>query len=81
MWNMQDASCIWHINRAKEADMKKPDTPTPTSMPASGHINLKITAEFLGQVDAWRRSQPDLPNRTEAIWRMVAIAYGVTDSK
>lgn len=34
-------------------------------------LQLVVTPEFLAAVDDWRRKQPDLPNRSEAIRRMV----------
>ena len=37
-------------------------------------MQLITTPEFLADVDGWRRRQPDIPNRSEAIRRMVAIA-------
>jgi hypothetical protein len=36
-------------------------------------FNLRIPAEFLKAVDNWRRHQPDLPGRSEAIRRLVEI--------
>jgi hypothetical protein len=35
---------------------------------------LRLTPEQWAEVDEWRRRQPDLPNRAEAIRRMIAIA-------
>jgi hypothetical protein len=37
-------------------------------------LQLVVTPDFLASVDDWRRQQPDLPNRSEAIRRMVEIA-------
>jgi len=34
-------------------------------------ITLPISPELLQQIDQWRRRQDDLPNRSEAIRRMV----------
>lgn len=39
-------------------------------------MQLIVTPAFLDAVDEWRRKQPDLPNRSEAIRRMVEIAAG-----
>jgi metal-responsive CopG/Arc/MetJ family transcriptional regulator len=34
-------------------------------------FNMKASPEFLARLDQWRRKQPDLPNRSEAIRRLV----------
>jgi len=33
-------------------------------------INVRVDEEFLERLDAWRRKQPDLPTRPEAIRRL-----------
>jgi hypothetical protein len=40
----------------------------------SERFNMKASPEFLARLDQWRRKQPDLPNRSEAIRRLVEIA-------
>jgi hypothetical protein len=40
----------------------------------SERFNMKASPEFLARLDEWRREQPDLPNRSEAIRRLVEIA-------
>jgi hypothetical protein len=44
-----------------------------SNMPKSQYpqINVRVDGDFLKRVDAWRRDQPDLPNRPEAIRRLV----------
>jgi hypothetical protein len=37
-------------------------------------LQLYATDEFIGALDNWRRDQPDLPNRSEAIRRLVEQA-------
>ena len=37
-------------------------------------FQMRASAEFLQKVDDWRRAQPDLPSRAEAIRRLVEIA-------
>lgn len=37
----------------------------------SERFNMKASPEFLARLDHWRRKQPDLPNRSEAIRRLV----------
>ena len=35
---------------------------------------LRLTAEQRDQIDEWRRKQPDIPGRTEAIRRLLELA-------
>jgi hypothetical protein len=42
-------------------------------MPANKPFQMRATDEFWREVDAWRRLQPDIPNRAEAIRRLVVI--------
>ena len=37
----------------------------------SERFEMRVDADFLGTVDEWRRRQPDLPTRAEAIRRIV----------
>lgn len=37
-------------------------------------FQMRVTEDFLRLVDEWRRKQPDLPSRAEAIRRLVAQA-------
>ncbi len=37
-------------------------------------FQMRVTEDFLRMIDDWRRKQPDLPSRTEAIRRLVAQA-------
>lgn len=49
--------------------MKKP---AKASKPRkSQSFTMRADEEFLRRVDDWRRKQPDLPSRAEAIRRMV----------
>lgn len=36
-------------------------------------VNIRADDEFIGAVDEWRRSQPDIPTRPEAIRRLARI--------
>jgi len=36
-------------------------------------MQMRVTDEFIAELDDWRRKQPDLPNRTEAIRRLVRL--------
>jgi metal-responsive CopG/Arc/MetJ family transcriptional regulator len=40
----------------------------------STQFHMKASPEFLARLDQWRRQQPDLPNRSEAIRRLVEAA-------
>ena len=44
-------------------------------------IALTTSTEQLARVDAWRRLQPDLPPRAEAIRRLVEQALAATQPK
>lgn len=37
-------------------------------------LNLRVDEVFLKRLDDWRRSQVDLPNRPEAVRRLVDLA-------
>jgi len=37
-------------------------------------FQMRASKEFLNRLDNWRREQPDLPSRAEAIRRLVEIA-------
>ena len=36
-------------------------------------LNMRVPPDFYKLVDEWRRQQPDLPNRSEAIRRLVDL--------
>jgi hypothetical protein len=40
----------------------------------TGHYLLRIDEDFWPPIDDWRRKQPDLPSRAEAIRRLIAQA-------
>jgi hypothetical protein len=42
-------------------------------MAANRPFQMRATDEFWRGVDDWRRLQPDMPNRAEAVRRLVAI--------
>ena len=37
-------------------------------------FQMRASADFLARIDDWRREQPDIPSRAEAIRRLVEIA-------
>lgn len=37
-------------------------------------LNVRVDEVFLKRLDKWRRSQDDLPNRPEAVRRLVDLA-------
>jgi hypothetical protein len=47
---------------------------TRSLMPNDKQFQMRVSAEFLAKLDAWRREQPDLPARAEAIRRLVDTA-------
>jgi hypothetical protein len=36
-------------------------------------MQMRVNDEFIRAIDEWRRKQPDLPARTEAIRRLVEL--------
>jgi hypothetical protein len=48
------------------------------STPASEPFTLRLPPDFWPLVDAWRRLQPDLPGRAEAVRRLVAAGINAT---
>jgi len=44
-------------------------------------INVRVDEEFLKRLDDWRRKQPDLPGRPEAIRRIVEKALAASEPK
>jgi hypothetical protein len=45
------------------------------------HLHLRVSAAFLRVVDAWRREQPDLPSRSEAVRRLVTECANTEEQK
>jgi hypothetical protein len=51
-------------------------TKKPIGRPRTGvgaQIGMRWHGPVLAEIDAWRRGQPDLPSRTEAIRRLVEL--------
>jgi hypothetical protein len=46
----------------------------PTDDPKGTTLQMRVSAAYLKSIDDWRRLQPDLPSRSEAIRRLTAIA-------
>jgi hypothetical protein len=46
----------------------------PTNDPKETTLQMRVSAGYLKSIDEWRRQQPDLPSRSEAIRRLTAIA-------
>lgn len=40
----------------------------------SERLQMRVSPEFLSRIDEWRRTQTDLPNRSEAIRRLVELS-------
>lgn len=53
---------------------KKAGRPTlePGGSLQKHNLMTTVSGEFLAKLDDWRRQQPDLPSRTEAIRRLTA---------
>ena len=49
--------------------------------PANIHIGLRLRGAAIAVIDAWRRQQPDLPTRQEAIRRLVELGLAKGKAK
>jgi hypothetical protein len=49
----------------------------PTKDPKQTTLQMRVSDSFLKMVDDWRRKQPDLPSRSEAIRRLVELGVKV----
>ena len=61
------------VANTKIRDMKK-KVGRPTGVVQTHQLQTRVSVEFLAKLDEWRRAQPDLPSRTEAIRRIVERA-------
>jgi hypothetical protein len=44
-------------------------------------INVRVDEEFIERLDEWRRNQPDLPTRPEALRRLAEQALATTPKR
>jgi Arc/MetJ-type ribon-helix-helix transcriptional regulator len=44
---------------------------------STARLEIRFPVEFLRAVDQWRRKQDDLPNRSEAVRRLVELGLKV----
>lgn len=45
------------------------------------NLMTTVSGEFLAMLDEWRRQQPDIPSRTEAVRRLTAAGLEVEAAK
>lgn len=43
-------------------------------------LEMRVSPDFLAKIDDWRRIQPDLPARAQAIRRLVEIGLEYSDT-
>ena len=43
-------------------------------------FQMRLSDDFIARLDAWRRRQPDLPTRTEAVRRLVERGMSVGET-
>ena len=48
--------------------------------PMSRRVHLVVSKAFVERIDAWRREQSDIPNRSAAIRRLVDAGLAMHDS-
>jgi hypothetical protein len=54
----------------------------PTNDPKTIRIQLRCSPDYIAVVDEWRRKQPDIPVRSEAIRRLTLLgAYKAPKTK
>jgi hypothetical protein len=58
------------VGNTEIRDMKK-KVGRPTGVVQTHQLQTRVSVEFLAKLDEWRRTQLDLPSRTEAIRRIV----------
>jgi len=46
----------------------------PTDPASNMRVDFRATETLIAKLDDWRRRQPDLPTRTEALRRLVTLA-------
>jgi hypothetical protein len=66
---------VYGHNHAEGALMRERESAMDAGMSPSSpgeRLQIIVTPDFLRDVDEWRSKQPDIPNRSEAIRRMVA---------
>jgi hypothetical protein len=49
--------------------------------PLDQRINVPMTLQLVDAIDEWRRQQRDIPNRAEAIRRLVVQALGIIEEE
>ena len=47
--------------------------------PLNERLNVPVRPELLEALDEWRRQQRDLPNRAEAVRRLLEQALGIAE--
>jgi hypothetical protein len=45
----------------------------PKLDPETRRVNMVVSAAWMKKIDEWRRQQPDLPNVSEAVRRLVEL--------
>jgi hypothetical protein len=41
------------------------------------HLHMRVEPDFYAEIDEWRRQEPDLPNRADAIRRLIKLGLTV----
>jgi hypothetical protein len=62
-----------YVNTKSADKGKKIGRPPINGKTAFRHLHVRVTDDFLVLIDDWRRKQPDMPNRTEALRRLVEL--------
>jgi hypothetical protein len=69
-----------YVNTKDAKEQKKIGRPPINGRPALRYLQMRVTDQFLATIDDWRRQQLDLPNRTEAVRRLVELGRSFRDA-
>jgi hypothetical protein len=63
--------------------MKSPKKPTPKkrALVTGDLVGVRLQPDLAKQIDAWRRTQDDLPGRAEALRRLAEIGLKAKPAK
>jgi len=64
--SLYDAYYTYHTDDMQEGNMKKLEKDTK-------RLNMVVAASWMDKIDNWRSKQPDLPNISESVRRLVDL--------
>jgi len=78
---MENKTGIAGVTRGEPATPRANEPDALLGIEESGdrQFHLTLASEMMKRVDEWRREQPDIPNQSEAMRRLIEI--GLADKK